>query len=79
MLIARSLVFNPKLLVLDEPCTGLDMPAREEFLKAMQKLAKIGCNIIFVTHHIEEVMPAINRVLLIKNGRIFNKGSEEGN
>lgn len=76
-LIARSLVFNPRLLVLDEPCTGLDIPAREEFLKAIQKLAEHGHNIIFVTHHIEEVMPLINHVLFIKNGQIFNKGPKE--
>jgi iron complex transport system ATP-binding protein len=77
VLIARSLVFNPKLLVLDEPCTGLDIPAREEFLKTIEKLVKKGHNVIFVTHHIEEVMPFINRILFMKNGKIFGKGTKK--
>ncbi|MFH1642448.1 MAG: ABC transporter ATP-binding protein [Nanoarchaeota archaeon] len=74
VLIARALVFNPKLLVMDEPCTGLDIPTKEEFLTLINKLAKSGHNIIFVTHHIDEITGAINRVLLIKDGKIIKQG-----
>lgn len=77
VLIARALVFNPKLLVFDEPCNGLDIPSREKFLKLAQNLSKKGHNIIFVTHHIEEIMPFINNVMLIKDGKIYAKGQKE--
>jgi iron complex transport system ATP-binding protein len=77
VLIARALVFDPKLLILDEPCTGLDIPAREKFLNNIGELIKKGHNIVFVTHHIEEVIPTINKVLLMKNGRILAAGDKE--
>ena len=75
-LIARAMVFNPRMLVLDEPCSGLDIPSREEFLSTVQKLGEEGHNLIFVTHHLEEVIPVINNVLYIKNGKIHAKGDK---
>jgi len=76
ILIARALVFDPHLLVLDEPCTGLDVASREEFLKTLQKLLIKDLTIIFVTHHIEEIFPAINRVLFLIRGKVFLKGQK---
>lgn len=77
VLIARALVSNPQLLILDEPCTGLDIPGREEFLKTLQKLLNLNINIIFVTHHIEEIIPEINNVMLLKNGKILHLGTKQ--
>lgn len=75
-LIARALVFKPQLLILDEPCTGLDIPSREEFLESLQELIASGINIVLVTHHIEELMPEINKVLLLKEGKVYLKGDK---
>ncbi len=78
VLIARALVFEPKLLILDEVCNGLDIASREEFLEFLQNIAnKNICNIIYVTHHIEEIFPAINRILLLKDGSAYKIGSKK--
>lgn len=77
VLIARALVSNPKILIFDEVCSGLDISSREEILKTVELLVEKGHNIIFVTHHIEEIIPAINKILLIKEGKIFRTGCKE--
>jgi len=78
VLIARALVNNPKLLILDEVCNGLDIASREDFLEFLQNLANRDiCNIIYVTHHIEEIFPAINRLLFLKEGTIYKIGSKK--
>ena len=75
VLIARALISKPDLLILDEPCTGLDLLAREELLNTVQKLADSnGPTIIYVTHHIEEVLPYLTHTLLLKDGKIFAQG-----
>lgn len=76
VLLARALVHRPSLLVLDEPCAGLDIPTREHFLETLG--GRIGkTSLIYVTHHIEEILPAITHVLLLQNGRIFAQGKKE--
>lgn len=79
VLIARSLMNKPKLLLLDEPCSGLDMRARKKFLGFIEKIAKMksGPTIIFVTHHIEEIVPGIKNVLALKKGKIIKMGKKE--
>ncbi|TFJ94149.1 ABC transporter ATP-binding protein [Lentibacillus salicampi] len=76
LLIARGLMASPELLLLDEPTSGLDFIAREELLSAIQELIKQddAPTIIFVTHHIEEVLPEFSHTLLLKDGTIFAKG-----
>ncbi|MDX9752327.1 MAG: ABC transporter ATP-binding protein [bacterium] len=76
-LIARALVFNPRILILDEPCSGLDIPSRESFLGLVQELGEAGHNLVFVTHHMEEVLPVISHVLYIKDGLVFAQGPKE--
>ncbi|WP_312370557.1 ATP-binding cassette domain-containing protein [Stenotrophomonas sp.] len=74
VLIARALVNQPKALLLDEPSTGLDLISRQHLIDSMRHLAQQGITLVLVTHHIEEVIPEINRVVLMKGGRIFADG-----
>jgi iron complex transport system ATP-binding protein len=77
-LIARALMADPPLLVLDEPCAGLDPLARERFLRSVNRLAsrKEGPTSILVTHHIEEIVPAISHVLVLKEGSVLASGTK---
>jgi iron complex transport system ATP-binding protein len=77
VLIARALVHDPQMLVLDEPCSGLDIPSRERFLADIQRLGEQGRNLIVVTHHLEEVMPIISHVLLLKDGKGLVRGRKD--
>jgi len=79
VLIARALVCQPKLLILDEPCIGLDPAARQSFLKDLAVLAasEEAPTMILVTHHIEEIDPWIENVLLLKGGHIQAKGAPD--
>jgi iron complex transport system ATP-binding protein len=79
ILIARALMANPFLLILDEPCSGLDLKAREELLQDVELLASEnkGITIFYVTHHTEEIMPSIQNVLLIAEGRIATVGDKK--
>jgi len=69
VLIARALVTAPEALVLDEPTTGLDMVARHRFLRLIRRVARGGTTIVLVTHHVEEIIPEIEQVILLKRGR----------
>lgn len=72
--IARALVSRPKALVLDEPTSGLDMKAAHEFQQTMSRLARSGTAVILVTHHLDEIVPEIERIVMLKCGRIFADG-----
>ncbi len=73
-LLARALVHRPKTLILDEPTSGLDFAASFDFLSRIRKLE--DCNVILVTHHLNEVPPEIDRVVVLKDGRIAADGSK---
>ncbi len=77
VLIGRALMARPKVLILDEPCAGLDPAAREHFLQFIQRLGrqKNSPTLILVTHHVEEIMPAFSHVLMLKNGRVQAEGA----
>ncbi|HEY5892774.1 MAG TPA: ABC transporter ATP-binding protein [Chthoniobacterales bacterium] len=76
VLIARALMAHPRLLILDEPCSGLDPIAREHFLVRMESLAqnKDGPTLILVTHHVEEITPSFDNALLLRDGRALVAG-----
>jgi iron complex transport system ATP-binding protein len=76
VLIARALVRQPALLILDEACAGLDPMAREHFLASLESLARSSQApaMIFVTHHIEEIGPWITHVLVLKAGKVLAQG-----
>jgi iron complex transport system ATP-binding protein len=76
ILLARSLVNNPQLLILDEPCSGLDIPSRESFLETLAKLVTTKTRILYVTHHTDEILPFITHVLYLKDGRVFAQGGK---
>ncbi|GAC1526476.1 MAG: ATP-binding cassette domain-containing protein [Chloroflexota bacterium] len=74
VLIARALVHDPPALLLDEPTTGLDMVATARFLGTLQRLARRGKTIIVVTHHLHEIIPEVQRVVLLRAGTVHRDG-----
>ncbi len=77
VLIARALVNRPQALLLDEPSTGLDLVARQHLLDSMRDLAQQGITLVLVTHHIEEIVPEIARVILLRAGKVVADGSRD--
>lgn len=76
VLIARAMIAKPDILVLDEPGTGLDIYARESMLSAVQTLAETtDITIIYVTHYVDEILPAFDKTLLLRKGHIYKKGN----
>ena len=76
VLIARALVHRPRALVLDEPTRGLDLVARHEFLERIRAIAQQGTTILLVTHHVDEIIPEIDRVILLRHGRVSADGAK---
>jgi iron complex transport system ATP-binding protein len=76
VLIARSLITKPRLFILDEPTTGLDLKMRAEFYTVIEELSKIT-KIIYVTHYLEEILPYFKKVLFLKAGSIFQFGEKK--
>jgi iron complex transport system ATP-binding protein len=74
VLLARALVTSPRALILDEPTTGLDLVARHDFMEQVRRIARDGTTLILITHHIDEIVPEINRVVLLREGRIAAVG-----
>ena len=76
VLIARALVHRPRALLLDEPSAGLDLATRRHFLESLRALARGGTTLLLVTHHIEEIVPEIGRVLLLREGKALRHGDK---
>ncbi len=76
LLIARALMASPRLLILDEPCNGLDVFSREQLLSGISELARQpdAPTLIYVTHHIEEIVPVFQKTLLIREGEVYTSG-----
>ncbi len=74
VLIGRALVHDPKALLLDEPSTSLDLTAQHELRGAVRRLAQSGIGIILVTHHLSDIVPEIDRIILMKAGQIVADG-----
>ena len=77
ILIARALAPDPRALLLDEPTTGLDLVARHHFLQMLQNIARHGKTLLLVTHHLEEILPQVQRVILLRAGRVFMDGPKD--
>lgn len=77
IMLARSLMADPKLLIMDEPCAGLDLYEREKMLLEIDRLKRRDVAVVYVTHHIEEIVPLFTHVALIKDGRLAGAGPKE--
>jgi iron complex transport system ATP-binding protein len=76
-LLARALVHRPDTLILDEPTAGLDFAASFDYLERLQQLARDGRNIVIVTHHLNEIPPEVDRIVLLQGGRVVADGPKE--
>ncbi len=78
ILICRALMADYRVLILDEPCAGLDPVAREHFLKWLRSIAEQphAPSLVLVTHHVEEILPCFSHVLLLKKGKVLASGSK---
>jgi iron complex transport system ATP-binding protein len=74
LLIGRALVHDPLALLLDEPCNSLDFRAAIELRNILRKLAQASTGILMVTHHLPDIIPEIDRVILLRAGRVFADG-----
>jgi iron complex transport system ATP-binding protein len=76
VLIARALISSPRLLVLDEPCAGLDIFSREQLLSLIEKIGRgeTGPTLLYVSHRIEEILPVFTHVLLLRRGEVHSMG-----
>jgi iron complex transport system ATP-binding protein len=77
VLIARALVHQPRALILDEPCQGLDPATRRHFLQDLQVIARSGTTLILVTHHVEEILPEVRQIAMIRDGRMLRCGRKQ--
>src|SRR6266481_9979667 len=76
-LIARALVHDPQTLLFDEPSNALDIGAQLQLRDTMGQLAQSGLGILLVTHHVSEIIPEIERVILLRRGRILADGAKQ--
>jgi len=74
ILIARALVHRPRQLLLDEPSNALDLAAQRELRQTLRRLAQEGTGLVLVTHHLGDILPEIERVILMREGRIVGDG-----
>ena len=77
VLIARALVHDPRALLFDEPSNSLDVAAQQELRALMRSLARSGIGMILVTHHLADIIPEIERVILLKDGAIAGDGPKQ--
>ena len=74
LLIARALIHNPSTLLLDEPTTSLDLPSLHETRAHLRALANSGVGLLLVTHHLDDIIPEIDRVVLLRDGAVSLDG-----
>lgn len=77
VLIARALVHKPRALLFDEPCNSLDLAAQQSLRHTMSALARSGTAVILVTHELADIVPEIQRVVLMSSGRVVADGAKE--
>ena len=75
-LLARALVHQPKTLIFDEPTAGMDFSGAANYMRLVRELLQRGTSVIVVTHHINDIPPEVQRVVLIKQGRVVADGDK---
>ena len=76
-LLGRALVNNPENLILDEPTSGLDLKATFQYLETVRRLIRQGRTVVLVTHHVHEIPPEIERVVLLDRGKVVTSGAKD--
>jgi molybdate transport system ATP-binding protein len=77
VLLARAMVKSPLLLILDEPCHGLDIPNRRRILKIIEMIGRTQTNLLYVTNHREEILDCITHIMRLQKGRVLSQGKKE--
>jgi len=77
IMIARALVHEPEMLLLDEPSNALDITAQRELREALRSVARQGTGIMMVTHHLADILPETERVIMMREGRIVADGPKD--
>ena len=77
LMIARALVHDPKVLVLDEPCKALDLKACHQLLGILRELSQKGTTLLVITHRIDNILPEMRRMLFVNQGRVCADGTPE--
>ena len=77
LLIARALIHQPETLLLDEPTTSLDLPSLREVRAQLRRLAAEGVGLLLVTHHLDDIIPEIDRVVLLRDGKVAFDGPKQ--
>jgi iron complex transport system ATP-binding protein len=77
IVIARALVHRPRQLLLDEPSNALDLAAQRELRETLRRLAREGTGLVLVTHHLGDILPEVERIILMRDGRIVGDGLRE--
>ena len=77
IVIARALVHRPRQLLLDEPSNALDLAAQRELRDTLRRLAKEGTGLVLVTHHLGDILPEIDRIIMMRDGRIAGDGPRQ--
>ena len=72
--LARALIVEPETLLLDEPSSALDIAAQLQLRETMRELARSGLAVLLVTHHVSEIIPEIDRVILLRGGQVLMDG-----
>ena len=75
LLLARALVHDPEVLIFDEPTVGLDLGSAMQFMGEIRELSATSKTVLLITHHLQELVPEIERVVMLKNGRVFLDGN----
>lgn len=76
LLLARALIHNPSTVIFDEPTNSLDLQASFELIATMRELVQSGTNLLIATHHVQEVVPEIDRIIFMKAGKIMADGDK---
>ena len=77
ILLARAMVKSPVLLIVDEPCHGLDIPNRIRILGILEKIGRTRTQLLYVTNHREEILNCISHVLQLEKGKVVRQGKKE--